>query len=99
MAVAIARCGHGINPVDLVVRRDQCGHDETPVLLDANHDLIRFVVDAKMLSHERVQLANSGERVADSSSSEDVAIAVQDAHVVVGLSPIHSNKDHSATSR
>jgi hypothetical protein len=52
-----------------------------------------------MRSHERVQLTNSGERVADSSSSEDVAITVQDAHVVVGLSPIHTNKNHFATSR
>src|ERR1039458_5076836 len=52
-----------------------------------------------MRSHERVQLTNSGERVANFSSAEDFAIAVQDAHVVVGLSPIHSNKDHFATSR
>jgi hypothetical protein len=99
VAISVTRRRHGIDPVDLVVRRDQCGHDETAVLFDADHQLIGFTVVAQMFRHERMQLAHPGERVADFSSTKDSAITVQDAHVVVGLSPIHPNKNHFATSR
>jgi hypothetical protein len=54
VAISVTRRGHWIDAVDLVVGRDQCGHDETSVLLDADDHLIDFVVVAQMLRHERV---------------------------------------------
>jgi hypothetical protein len=61
VSLSVTRRRHWIDPVDLVVRRDQRGHDETPVLLDADHHLIDFIVVAQMRCHECVQLTNAGE--------------------------------------
>src|ERR1035437_1930409 len=73
VSVAVASRRHRVDPVDLVVGRDQRGHDQAAVLLDADHHLTCIVVVAQMFSHQRVQLAHAGERVRDSSPSQHVA--------------------------
>ena len=47
-----------------------------------------------MVGDQLVELADSLERVEDAAGAEHCATLVEHAHVVVGLSPVHTNKDH-----
>jgi hypothetical protein len=51
-----------------------------------------------VIGHECVQLTHAGQRIENPLSPEYLSFGVQDAHVVVGLGPVHSNKNHFVTS-
>jgi hypothetical protein len=76
MALSVARRGHGVDPVDLIARGDQCGHDKTTVLFDADDHLVRVIVVDQVLRDQRVQFTETDEAVGDSFSSEHLALSV-----------------------
>jgi hypothetical protein len=41
-----------------------------------------------------VQLANPGQPISDPPSREQVAVLVEQAQIMVGLTPVHPNKQH-----
>ena len=99
VTIAVTRSGQRVYREDLIVRGHECGDDKAAVLLDADDHLVHVIIVTEMVGHECVQLTHAGERIEDPLSPEHLPLRVQDAHVVVGLSPIHSNKYHLVTSR
>jgi hypothetical protein len=44
--------------------------------------------------YQGVQLAHTGQPIGDPPSREQVAVLVEQAQVMVGLAPVHPNKQH-----
>jgi hypothetical protein len=95
VAFAVAGGGHGVDRVDAVVGTQHCFDDESPVLLDADNHLFRFL---GVFAQQLVQHPNAGKRVGDPLSGENLPRLVEDADVVVGLGPVHSDENHVVTS-
>jgi hypothetical protein len=47
-----------------------------------------------MFDDEAIQLRDPGERVADPLPREHGTLGIQGAEIVVGLSPVHSDREH-----
>ena len=47
-----------------------------------------------MLGDEAVQLSDTCQRVSNPAFRQQITIGIQDAEIVVGLSPVHSNEEH-----
>ncbi len=95
MTFAVARGGHGVDGVDAVIGAQHCFNDKSSVLLDADNHLFRFF---GVLAQQVVQRPNTEKRVRDPLSGENLSCLVEDADVVVGLGPIHSDENHMVTS-
>ena len=54
VTVAVAGGSHGVDGVDLVAGRHQCGHDQPSVLFDADDHIVRLIVLTQVLGGERM---------------------------------------------
>jgi hypothetical protein len=52
-----------------------------------------------MGSHQQVQLADPSQPIGDPPSREHAAVLVEQAQVMVGLAPVHPNKQHGILLR
>ncbi len=96
VTVAIARRRHRVDRVELVAGGHQGADEEPPVRLDADHHR-RWIIDVR--ANELVEAGDALYPLGQAGLGQSSALLVGHMHVVVGLSPVHSNKDHlSATS-
>jgi hypothetical protein len=91
VAVPIPGRGHRVDGVDLVARTHQCGHEQAPVYLDADHHL-RGLID--VVTDELMQLSNAFHRIGHPTTAHHRARLIHHTDVVMVLRPIHSNEDH-----
>jgi hypothetical protein len=95
MALPIAA---GLKRVDrhhLVAGRHQRRDQQPTIQLDADHHRLRL---AGVVSDQRVQLGNPGHPIRHPAAAQHRPGGIQQAHLVVGLGPVHADKDHPASS-
>jgi hypothetical protein len=89
--VAVAADRQRVDPRDLVAGGQQRPHQQPPVGLDADHDLLGVL---GMAGHQRVQLGHAGQPLRDPALGQHRALLIQQAEVVVALGPVHPYKQH-----
>jgi hypothetical protein len=95
MAFPIAAGRQRVDRHHLVASRHQ-GPDQQPTIqLDADHDLGWL---AGVVSDQPMQLGDAGEPIGQPPSAEHRPAGIQHPHLVVGLGPVHADKDHLACS-
>ncbi len=91
MAVPIARRRHRVDRVQLVAGRHQGGDEQTPVGLDADYHLGRIL---RVGADQLVEASNAVHPFRQPGLGQPPALPVCHVHVVMGLRPVHSYKDH-----
>ena len=91
MAVSIARRRHRVHRVELVAGGHQGADEKAPVRLDADHHFLG-ILDVSF--DELVKAGDALHPFGQAGLGKSSALLVAHMHVVVGLSPIHSHKDH-----
>jgi hypothetical protein len=91
VAAAVTADNLGIDRIDLVAGGQQRPDQQAPVSLDPHHDLRRVL---GMGRHQRVQLPHPRQAIRDPPGGQDAAVLVEQAQVMVALTPVHSQKQH-----
>jgi len=91
MPATVAADGMGVDRIDLVAGGHQRSDQQTPVGLDADHHLPWVLC---MGGHQLMQLAHPNQAIRDPASCQNAAILVEQAQVMVGLAPVHPEKQH-----
>jgi hypothetical protein len=94
--VPIARRRHRVHRVELVAGRHQRGDEQSPVGLDADHHLDGIF---DMCADQLVEPGDAIHPFGQPGLGQPAAFLVGHVHVVMGLGPIHSYKDHPVASR
>ena len=94
--VAVATGGQRIDRVDRVPGLEQRRDPQAAVGLDPDHDLARL---GCVLGQQRVQLPDPCEALGHAPLREPLAVLVEHADVVVGLSPVIPDEDHRSSSQ
>jgi hypothetical protein len=95
MAFPVAAGRQRVDRHHLVARRHQRPDQQPTVQLDTDDHLRRL---ADVVGDQRVQLGEAGDPIGHPPAAEHHPGLVQHAHLVVGLGPVHADKDHPASS-
>jgi len=90
VAFAVATGCQRVDRIDLVAGGQQRSHQQPPVGLDPNDDLVGL---RRVLGQQRVKLTHALEAFRNPSLGQDRAYLVQHADVVVRLRPINADED------
>jgi hypothetical protein len=91
MPAAVAADGMGVDRIDLVAGGQQRPDQQTPVGLDSDRHLPWVLC---MGGHQLMQLAHPNQAIRDPASCQNAAILVEQAQVMVGLAPVHPEKQY-----
>ena len=91
VALAVARGRQRVHGMDRVAGRHQGAHEQAPVGLDADDDLLGAF---GVLRQQRVQPGHPFEALGDPSCRQDLPLGVEDADVMVRLGPVDAHEDH-----
>jgi hypothetical protein len=80
-----------VDRIDLVAGGQQATDQQPTVGLDPHRDL-PWVLG--MGGHHHVQLGHAGEPVRNPAGGQHRSVLVKQAQVMVGLAPVHANKQH-----
>ena len=80
----------GIDRKQLVSAGNQGFNEQSPVGLDAHHHLGRF---SGMIGNQGMELADALKPFRHPSFGENLALLIQDAQIVMGLSPVVTDED------
>ena len=95
MAFPVAAGLKRVDRYHLVASRHQRSDQQPTVQLDTDDHLRRL---AGVVSDQRMQLREAGDPVRHPPTAQHRPGLVQHAHLVVGLGPVHADKDHPASS-
>ena len=96
MPLPIARHLHRVDRIDGVTGGQQRLHPRPPLGLDPNLHLIRLARRVKMFRDQLVQRGDSGQSLRQPPPGQQPPGIIFDLDVVIGLSPIVADKQHSA---
>jgi hypothetical protein len=91
MPISVATHRPRVERIHLIAGTHQRTDQQPPVGLDPNHHPPRIL---DMGGDQRVQLTHPRQPISDPPGREHAAVLVQQAQVMVGLAPVHTDKQH-----